>query len=72
MKGIDKEGLHLSSRERWFALLAGVVVTACGVGFVRWSFTIPVPPLQILSLFPGVTLTFLGIFTIVFAINPKP
>lgn len=44
MKGIDRDGLHLSSRERWLALLGRIAIVVCGVWFVRFCFTISVLP----------------------------
>ena len=73
MKDIDIEGLHLSSKERWLSLLGGIAGATWGVWFVRFVFmNVPVPWLQGLSLIPGVSLVFIGISSIVYAINPKP
>ena len=73
MKSIDTDDLHLSSNERWLALLGGIAGAACGAWFVRFVFmNVPVPWLQGLALIPGAALTFMGVSSIVYAINPKP
>ena len=74
MKRIDIDGVvHLSSKERWGALIGGSVSIAAAILFCWFLFSIPLPVefLWLGALIAASPLIALGVSAILLAIRPE-
>ena len=72
MKRIDIDGVvHLSSRERWGALIGGLAAMATAAFLCWFLFSIPLEVLRLFALIAGVPMAALGLSAILLAIRPE-